>query len=67
MMKAVLSPAWYKTQLNCYIQHVRKAYIKPGKPDFIFQLMCCVGVIGYSMPYLSTHSKFFIIVVLISL
>mgnify|MGYP003387401485 FL=1 len=57
LVKNMLSPAWYKTQMNCYIQHVRKAYIRPGKPDFLFQMMVGVGIIGYSMPYLSTHSK----------
>ena len=55
--KAALSPAFYKQQLNCYIKHVRTNYIQTGKPDFIFQLMVAVGIIGYSMPYFSTHSK----------
>jgi len=57
-VKSLLNPSWYKTQLNCYIQHVRKTYIRPGKPDFLFQMMVGVGIIGYCMPYFSTHSKF---------
>jgi len=57
IVKKAFSPTFYKQSLNNYIQHVKKEYIYPGKPDFLFHIMAFVGFVGYCMPYLSTHSK----------